>query len=277
MPWKSSRHWNKYIWQLWFWLSLTMLNLFVGDWCIQWWSQGGAVPKTGGWMIYHPVAYDSRALMPHEKNYHLTKLEFLALKWAEMEHFKEYLPYQPFLVKTDNNPLTYIIMTPNLDATGHWWVGALAQFNFKLEYQKGCDNIVADVLSLVTTQLDPDMVRSILDRVAIGAAHWGEVHDPTAVKGDLSLEKEVHVATGHTFVQMHVTDWTEAQREDPTLSTVLDWLKTQKTDLKALLVEHTSREEAKWSCGIDRILWFIREPYICAQCPRVRWEICYYL
>ena len=27
---------------------------------------------------YHPVTYGSRALMPHEKNYHLTKLEFLA-------------------------------------------------------------------------------------------------------------------------------------------------------------------------------------------------------
>ena len=68
---------------------------------------------------FHPVAYGSWALTMHEKNYHSTKLMFLALKWAVMEHFKEYLPYQPFLVKTDNNPLTYIMSTPNLDATGH--------------------------------------------------------------------------------------------------------------------------------------------------------------
>ena len=67
---------------------------------------------------YHPVAYGSQALTAHKKNYHSTKLEFLALRWAVMEHFKEYL-YQPFLVKTDNNPLTYIMTTPNLDATGH--------------------------------------------------------------------------------------------------------------------------------------------------------------
>ena len=76
-----------------------------------------------------------------------------------MEHFKEYLPYQPFLVKTDNSPLTYIMMTPNLDVTGHQWVGALVRFNFQLEYQKGCDNTVVDVLSQVTTCLDADMVR----------------------------------------------------------------------------------------------------------------------
>ena len=68
---------------------------------------------------FHLVTYGSQALTMHKKNYHSTKLEFLALKWAIMEHFNEYLLYQPFLVKTDNNPLTYIMTTPNLDATGH--------------------------------------------------------------------------------------------------------------------------------------------------------------
>ena len=54
---------------------------------------------------YHSVAYGRRALMPHETSYHSTTLEFLELKWVVTEHFKEYLPYQPFLVKTDNNLL----------------------------------------------------------------------------------------------------------------------------------------------------------------------------
>ena len=78
---------------------------------------------------FHPVAYGSRALTTHS-----TKLEFLALKWAITEHFKEYLLYQPFLVRTDNNPLIYIMSTPNLDATGHHWVSALAKYNFWWEY-----------------------------------------------------------------------------------------------------------------------------------------------
>ena len=184
---------------------------------------------------YHLVAFDSRALMPPEKNYHFTKLEFLALKWAATEHFKEYLPYQHFLVKTENNPLTYIMTTPNLDATGHWWVGALARFNFQLEYQKGWDNTVADVLSWVTTCLYPDTVRSILDGVTVGAAHWAEVHDPTMIEGDHDLEQEVCFAAGCMLVQMHVNYWAEAQREDPMLSAVLDWLEAQKkTDLRTL-------------------------------------------
>ena len=77
---------------------------------------------------YHPVTFSSCSLTPSEKNYHSSKLEFLTLKWGVMEHFKEYLAYSPFTVLTDNNPLTYVLMTPNLDATGHQWVGALASF-----------------------------------------------------------------------------------------------------------------------------------------------------
>ena len=48
---------------------------------------------------YHPITYGSRALTSHEKNYHSTKLEFLALKWAGTEHFKEYLLYQSHLIR----------------------------------------------------------------------------------------------------------------------------------------------------------------------------------
>ena len=96
---------------------------------------------------YHPVAFGSRTLMPSKQNYHSSKLEFLALKWSVTEHFKEYLAYTPFTVCTDNNPLTYMLTTPNLDATGHCWVGALASYEFTLEYQKGSDNAAVDVLS----------------------------------------------------------------------------------------------------------------------------------
>ena len=60
---------------------------------------------------YHPVAFASQALKGGEKRYHSSKLEFLALKWAVTEQFREYLLYQPFKVRTDNNPLTYIMTT----------------------------------------------------------------------------------------------------------------------------------------------------------------------
>ena len=170
---------------------------------------------------YHPVAYGSQALTAHEKNYHSTKLEFLVLKWAITEHYKEYLLHQPFLVRTDNNPLTYIMTTPNLDATGHQWVGVLEKFNFWLEYQKGWDNTVADMLSQIMTHLSQEAVQSILDGVTLGAVQRAKGGDPAVVEGDHNIEKEVCVATGWVLVEMHVTGWAVAQRKDPVLDAVL--------------------------------------------------------
>ena len=72
-----------------------------------------------------------------ESRYHSSKVEFLALKWAVTDQFKEYLQYQPFLIRTDNNLLTYVMMTPNLDAIGHRWVAAMAGYNFEIEYVRG--------------------------------------------------------------------------------------------------------------------------------------------
>ena len=66
--------------------------------------------------------------------------------------------FAPFVVRTDNNPLTYVLTTPNLDATGHRWVSALASFEFSLEYQKAGDNGAVDALSRVPIKHDHVMV-----------------------------------------------------------------------------------------------------------------------
>ena len=59
----------------------------------------------------HSIMFGSHSLIPSEKNYHSSKLEFLALKWSVMEHFEEYLAYVPFVVRTKSNPLTYVLTT----------------------------------------------------------------------------------------------------------------------------------------------------------------------
>ena len=96
------------------------------------------------------IAYGSRTLTPPEKNYHLHsgKLEFLALKWAICERFRDYLFHAPsFVVYTDNNPLTYILTTAKLNAVGQRWVAELADFNFTIKYRPGKSNADADGLS----------------------------------------------------------------------------------------------------------------------------------
>ena len=65
-------------------------------------------------------------------------MEFLALKWAVTEHLRDYLYYvQKFVVYTDNNPLTYVLSTAKLNATGLRWVGEVTEFNFEIRHQPG--------------------------------------------------------------------------------------------------------------------------------------------
>ena len=150
------------------------------------------------------------------------------LKWSVMEHFKEYLAYSPFVVQTDNNPLTYMLMMPNLDATGHRWVSALASFQFELEYQKGADNGATDALSRVPISHSWETVQSLLEGAIIGAADCGEVRASEEVLEEhehLSQEARVHMAK---LAPIHIVDWEEAQEADAALAACCKWLRLRK-------------------------------------------------
>ena len=110
-----------------------------------------------------------------ERNYHLGKAEFLGLKWAITDHFKEYLVYKPFIVWTDNNPLTYLFSTPNLNACRLWWVASLANFNFMIDYQCGKNNAATDALSWVNESLSIQEVKTILDETSVGCQDRAEL------------------------------------------------------------------------------------------------------
>ena len=69
---------------------------------------------------------------------------------------------------------------------------------------------------------------------------------PTVIKGYQEREREEQVAAGQVLVEMYVTDWAAAQKEDPGLDAVLQWLEAKKkTDLRTLLWEHVSSKEGQ--------------------------------
>ena len=75
-------------------------------------------------------------------------------------------------------------------------MGALAKFNFWLEYQKGQDNAVADALSQITTCLGLEAVQAVLDGATLGVSQRAEGEDPTVIEGDQEKGKQVQVAAG---------------------------------------------------------------------------------
>ena len=58
-----------------------------------------------------PIAFASRTMRPSERNMSndsSMKLEFLGLKWAVTERFREYLLGAKFIFYTDNSPLSHL-------------------------------------------------------------------------------------------------------------------------------------------------------------------------
>ncbi|KAK7106579.1 hypothetical protein V1264_017813 [Littorina saxatilis] len=93
------------------------------------------------------IAYASRGLNKSEQNYPAHKREFLALKWAMGEKFRDYLFGAKVTVVTDNNPLCYVLKNAKLDATCHRWLASLSLFDFDLRYKRGVTHVEADRLS----------------------------------------------------------------------------------------------------------------------------------
>ena len=69
------------------------------------------------------------------------------MKWS-IKHFQTYLLGRHFKVHMYNNPLTYFLTSPNMDAMMQRWINELVKYDFSLKYQKGKNNTVADALSL---------------------------------------------------------------------------------------------------------------------------------
>ena len=174
---------------------------------------------------YHPVAYTSQGLKGGELRYHSSKLEFLALKWAITEQFHEYLQYQPFRIKTDNNPLTYVMSTPNLDTVGHCWVASLAGFNFTIEYLRGADNKVADALSRVGNrlELDTDSVHKLLSHSNDPTVPRAETDNPRLMQEHARQEQEIimqaHMLEDSRVALHNLADshWIIAQQSEPVI------------------------------------------------------------
>ncbi|KAK2889859.1 hypothetical protein Q8A73_018159 [Channa argus] len=184
------------------------------------------------------VAYGSRTLTAPEKNYHLHsgKLEFLALKWAICERFRDYLYYAPaFTVYTDNNPLTYVLTTAKLNATTYRWVAELADFQFSIKYRPGRANNDADGLSRMPFDMEqymetctqvimPEVMNSVTQAVAVQS----QTTDPWLCPAIISTVVTNNNDMTTSVAEIPKITLREAQREDPVIGEVLKYVLSEQ-------------------------------------------------
>ena len=194
-----------------------------------------------------------------EQRYHSNKQEFLALKWAVTEQFHEYMsPYgknrKEFVVQMDNNLLTYIFSSANLDAASQRWVAQLASYNFALEYQKGKDNTVANFLSHLDDHLPAGEVQDYLNKIPYPGvkAVLDNAIMPLADRAEQGVRpnpdnqkagQEVSIGVGLArLATTNITDWKLEQQEDPVLYQVVKHRKASRETFKEALLKVIDRK-----------------------------------
>ena len=218
------------------------------------------------------IGYGSRTLTPPEKNYHMHsgKLEFLALKWAICERFRDYLYHAPhFVVYTDNNPLTYILSTAKLNATGHRWVGELSEFDFSIKYRPGKSNADADGLSrmpldinVFMTQCTEEVGQEVFSATVQGVRVQGDTPPVWVATVPIETLDLVRDASAHPRTKSLTPEQIrDSQERDPVIGQVLHYkrnnqhpsrraLKAEPADVRVLM-----RQWAKLYVNEDGILF----------------------
>ncbi|KAK2367491.1 hypothetical protein QL285_080769 [Trifolium repens] len=92
------------------------------------------------------VAYASRQLKVHEKNYPTHDLELAAVVFA-LKIWRHHLYGCTFVVFSDHKSLRYLFDQKELNMRQRRWMETLKDFDFTLEYHPGKANVVADALS----------------------------------------------------------------------------------------------------------------------------------
>ena len=92
------------------------------------------------------VAYASRQLKVHEKNYPTHDLELAAIVFA-LKIWRHYLYGEKFELFSDHKSLKYLFTQKELNMRQRRWMELIKDYDFTLEYHPGKANVVADALS----------------------------------------------------------------------------------------------------------------------------------
>ena len=97
------------------------------------------------------VAYASRQLKSHEKNYPMHDLELAAIVFV-LKIWRHYLYGEKCFIYTDHKSLKYLPSQRELNLRQRRWMELIKDYDCVIDYHPGKANVVADALSRKTVQ-----------------------------------------------------------------------------------------------------------------------------
>ncbi|GFX92999.1 hypothetical protein TNCV_139431 [Trichonephila clavipes] len=109
-------------------------------------SVGAVLKQPDTSIVLHLIAFHSRTLRYHEKNYAITELECLAIIY-DLDKFYYYLHDQKFIIHTDHAALVWLKNVKNFRGRLFRWSLKLSMYDYEIRYLKGSTNIGTDMFS----------------------------------------------------------------------------------------------------------------------------------
>jgi len=106
------------------------------------------------------VAYSSRQLRTHEKDYPTHDLELAAIVFA-LKIWRHYVYGGKFEIFSDHKSLKYLFDQKELNMRQRRWMKFLKDYDFELHYHSGKANVVADALSRKSLHVSSLMIHEI--------------------------------------------------------------------------------------------------------------------
>ncbi|GJR08431.1 putative reverse transcriptase domain-containing protein [Tanacetum coccineum] len=111
------------------------------------------------------IAYTSRQLKIHEKNYTTHDLELGAVVFA-LKMWRHYLYGMKCAVFTDHKSLQHILDQKELNMRQRRWLKLLSDYDYEIRYHSGKANVVADALSR-KERIKPLRVRALVMTIGL--------------------------------------------------------------------------------------------------------------
>ena len=175
-----------------------------------------------------PIAYASRSLQRHERNYGITELEGLGVVWA-VKHFRPYLYGHQCEVFTDHVALKSLLNTPQPSGKLARWGMAIQELDLTISHRAGKHNANADALS----------------RSPLPHSCEADTSSPDAVIASLVAEEvEENLAS--------------LQQKDPELATIMGYLETGALPEDESVSKRLSLTESQYLLQ-DGVLYHVEE------------------